>query len=55
MKKLVIICCLSLTLGYAANVEGETTNQVENSKINKEQIEYLSYSEFLKTPFEELY
>jgi DNA-binding XRE family transcriptional regulator len=55
MKKLVIICCLSLTLGYAANIERETINQIENSKINNEQIEYLSYSEFLNTPFEELY
>jgi len=55
MKKLVIICCLSLTLGYAANVKGETINQIENFKINNVEIEYLSYSEFVNTPFEELY
>jgi len=53
MKKLVIICCLFLTLGYASNSEGETKTQVENSEING--IDYLSLSEFLNTPIEELY
>ena len=53
MKKSVIICCLFLTLGYASSSERETINQTENSEINE--IEYISFSEFLNTPFEELY
>ena len=53
MKKLVIICCLFLTLGYASSSEGEKINQTENSEINE--IEYLSLSEFLNASFEELY
>jgi len=52
MKKLVIICCLFLTLGYASDSEGETIDQSENSEINE--IEYLSLSEFLNMPIEEL-
>jgi len=53
MKKLLIICCLSLTLGYASSSEVETINQAENSEINE--IDYLSLSEFLNAPIEKLY
>lgn len=55
MKKLVIICCLSLTLGYASNLDVKTISQTENSKINTKEIEYHSLNEFLNEPFEELY
>jgi len=41
--------------GYASNFEGETINQTENSKLNNAEIEYPSFSEFVNTPFEELY
>jgi hypothetical protein len=54
MKKLVIICCLFLTLGYASNSEEEEIiNQAEKPEINE--IDYLSLSEFLNAPIEELY
>ena len=53
MRKLVIICCLLLTLGYASSTKGETINQAKNSEINE--IEYLSLSEFLNALIEKLY
>jgi len=53
MKKSVIICCFFLTLGYASSTEVETIHQTKNSELNE--IEYLSLSEFLNAPIEELY
>lgn len=47
MRKLVILCSLSLTLDYVSNFEGETINQTEISKINNAKIEYLSCCEFV--------